>query len=102
VKAPATAGNEVFERYYRVQMNTVELLILFLPSMWLCGRYWSPYLAAIGGVVYLAGRMIYLNAYVKDPASRSLGFGLSMVPILVFLLADVAGAVRILILTHGS
>ena len=31
VAAPATTGNEVFERYFRVQMNTLELLVVLIP-----------------------------------------------------------------------
>lgn len=94
VKAPATTGNEMFERYYRVQMNTLELLIIFLPALWLSAQHWAPYFGAAAGVVYLVGRLVYLRAYVHDPSSRSLGFSLSVVPILLLLLADLAGMIR--------
>ena len=33
VAAPATTGHPVFERYFRVQMNTIEQLVLFLPGL---------------------------------------------------------------------
>jgi len=91
VKAPATAGHPQFERLYRVQMNTLELLVALLPALYLASRYWSPSMVAIGGAVYLLGRMIYWRAYTKDPASRSLGFGLSIFPILAMLLATLVG-----------
>jgi glutathione S-transferase len=35
IKAPATAGHPDFERAFRVQMNTLESMPLFLPSLWL-------------------------------------------------------------------
>ena len=92
VSAPAITGHEMFERYYRVQMNTLELLIVFLPALWLAARYWSPAGMAALGAVYVAGRFVYLKAYVKDPASRSLGYGLSIGPALVLLLAGLVGA----------
>lgn len=96
VAAPATTGHPVFERYYRVQMNTVEALLIFLPGLWLAAKYWPPGYAAILGVVYLVGRFLYLNAYVKDPKTRSLGFSLSMLPALVLVLAALVGALRAL------
>lgn len=93
VKAPATTGHEIFERYYRVQMNTLELLILFVPALWIAALYWSPaWMAAIGSL-YLVGRLIYLRAYVVDPAKRGPGFGLSYLPIIVLVLAGFAGIV---------
>ena len=35
VRAPATTGPEEFERAYRVQMNTLENAVIFLPALWL-------------------------------------------------------------------
>jgi len=93
VKAPATTGNEIFERYYRVQMNTLELLVIFLPSIYLAAKYWSPAWIAPVGAVYLVGRVVYFRSYIKEPASRSLGFGLSALPMLVLLTASLVGLV---------
>ena len=94
VAAPATTGHPIFERYYRVQMNTVESLIVFLPALWLAARYWPPKYAALLGVIYLIGRVVYLVAYVSDPRKRSLGFSLSMVPAIVLVIAALIGAIR--------
>jgi len=88
VKAPAIAGHEMFERAYRVQMNTLELLILLLPGLYLGATYWSPVYSAIAGAVYIVGRVIYWRSYMAEPKSRSLGFALSMGPILILLLAS--------------
>ena len=94
IKAPATSGNDMFERYFRVQMNTLELLILFVPALWMAAAYWNPAWVAIVGAVYLIGRALYLRGYVADPKSRSWGFLLSAVPIIVLVLAGTIGVVR--------
>ena len=94
VKAPATTGNEMFERYFRVQMNTIECLFVLLPGLWLAAKYWSPHYVAMVGAVYLVGRILYLRSYVRDPASRSLGYGLSAGPAAILVFAALVGAVR--------
>ncbi len=42
VKAPAVTGNEIFERHFRVQQNTLEQLIAFIPGMYLFSHYFNP------------------------------------------------------------
>jgi uncharacterized MAPEG superfamily protein len=80
LKAPAIVGHEGFERMYRVQMNTLELLIAFLPALFLAAKYWPTSLVAGLGGVYLIGRLAYWRAYVSDPSTRGLGFMMSMLP----------------------
>lgn len=93
VKAPAISGNEHFERAFRVQMNTLEQLVCFLPALLLAASYWpQPYVAA-AGVVYLVGRTLYQRAYVADPSRRSTGFMLTFVPTILLLIASLVGAV---------
>jgi uncharacterized MAPEG superfamily protein len=92
VKAPAITGNEIFERYFRVHQNTLELLIAFIPGLYLFNHYFNPLWGAGLGVVYLIGRQVYSASYVKDPTSRSAGFGLSMLPTLILILAGLVGA----------
>jgi uncharacterized MAPEG superfamily protein len=99
VKAPATTGNETFERLFRIQQNTLELLVVFIPGIYLFSRYWNPLWAAALGVIYLIGRQIYAAAYARDPAKRSLGYGLSFLPVTALLLGGLIGAVWHLI--HG-
>ena len=94
IKAPATTGNEQFERYYRVQMNTLELLVVLLPALWLAATYWSPAIMAGIGAVYLVGRVLYFRGYIQQPTSRTLGFSLSFLPILALLIAALAGIIR--------
>jgi uncharacterized MAPEG superfamily protein len=97
VKAPATTGNEMFERYFRVQMNTLETLVVFLPALWIAALYWSPPLMAAIGAFYLIGRQIYLASYVRAPASRSAGYGLSFLPTAVLAVLGLIGAVQALL-----
>ena len=97
VKAPAISGHEIFERYFRVQQNTLELLIAFIPALWIAAQYWNPTWMAAIGAVFLIGRLLYLRGYVSDPKARSLGFLLSAVPILILVGAGVVGAVRVLL-----
>lgn len=93
VNGPAVTGHEMFERHYRVHYNTLEQLILVVPSMWLFAMHVHALTAAGLGVVYLIGRFVYARAYVKDPASRGIGFGLSIVPTLILMLGSLVGAI---------
>ena len=93
IKAPATTGNDIFERYFRVQQNTLEQLVLFVPGLYLFSHYGNPLWAAALGVVYLVGREIYAATYVKNPGKRSLGYALTALPILVLLAGGLLGAV---------
>lgn len=86
VSAPAVSGNEHFERYFRVQQNTMEQLVIFLPAMysfaWSAEAIgWPGYqLAALLGLVWIFGRFIYARAYVSDPKKRGAGFMLTFLP----------------------
>ena len=94
VAAPATSGNEMFERVYRVQMNTLEMLVVFVPALWMAASYWSPAAMACIGAVYLLGRVIYFRAYTQAPKTRTLGFALSFLPMVILLGAALAGVVK--------
>ncbi len=93
VKAPALTGHAQFERIYRVHMNTLELLVAFLPLLYIAAKSWPAWAVSGIGGVYLLGRFVYWRTYVHDPAKRSLGFLLSAGPILVLALASLAAAV---------
>lgn len=94
VAAPATTGNEAFERVFRVHANTTEQLVMFLPPMWICAHYWNPAWVAALGVLFIIGRFVYSKAYITDPKSRSLGFMLTFIPIFWFLVGTLVGAIR--------
>ena len=92
VSAPAIQGNEQFDRVFRVQMNTMEQLICFLPALLLANVYWSDIFVALVGVVYLVGRMIYRQTYIADPAKRTVGFLLTIGPTFILLIMALIGA----------
>jgi uncharacterized MAPEG superfamily protein len=94
VKAPAVTGHETFDRYFRVHQNTLELLVVFVPAIWLFGIYVDPTWAALLGLVYLVARVLYLRGYVADPAKREVGFALSVLPVFVLLAGALWGAGR--------
>ncbi len=100
VEAPAAAGHPIFERYFRVQMNTLELLVMFLPALWLGSLYVRPIWSLLLGVLYLLGRMLYLRGYIADPKKRGPGYVLSILPIVVLLIIALVGCIRQLILFH--
>lgn len=93
VKAPAVTGHPVFERYYRVHMNTLEQLMVFIPSILIFGYFGNATVAAGLGVVFLIGRLLFLFGYVKDPAKRGLGFVVGFLPTVVLLIGGLVYAV---------
>lgn len=93
LKAPAMTGDEGFERMYRVQMNTLELLVVFLPALYLASRHLPALPVAAIGLVFVIGRFIYWRAYVSDPSSRSLGFLLSFLPVFALCILTLLGIV---------
>ena len=94
VEAPAVSGNEQFERRFRVQMNTLEQLILLLPTLWLCAAWVGDLYATIGAILWSIGRIVYATTYIKDPKKRSLGFVLTLVPTLVMGIAVAVTAIK--------
>ena len=93
IKAPAVTGHEIFERTYRVQMNTLEQIALILPALWLFAAYVCDVGAGIGALVWVLGRSYYAWAYVRDPAKRGPGFGISMAASGVLWLGALVGIV---------
>jgi glutathione S-transferase len=76
IKAPAITGNDDFERVFRVQMNTLEWLPIFLPSLWLFAIYISDPVAAVIGLLWIAGRALYMTGYSQAANKRGRGFGI--------------------------
>jgi len=90
-------GHEIFDRYFRVHQNTLELLVAFVPAIWLFGMYVYPTWAALLGLVFVVARVLYLRGYVTDPAKREVGFALSVLPVSVLLVGALWGAGRSLL-----
>jgi glutathione S-transferase len=75
VKVPAISGNPDFERVFRVQANTLEWMPIFLPSLWLFAIYISDPFAALLGLVWIGGRILYMTGYSQAADKRGRGFG---------------------------
>jgi glutathione S-transferase len=97
VKAPATTGNEMFERYNRVHQNTMEQLVMFLPSLFTFASFVSEIWAAVVGVVFIIGRAVYFNLYIADPDKRGTGVLISMLATAVLILGSLIGAIMKLV-----
>jgi len=74
VAAPAVSGDPIFERHYRIQMNTLEWLPIQLVGLWMFAIYVNDLGAAVLGVIWIVGRALYARAYLADPKKRTVGF----------------------------
>jgi uncharacterized membrane protein YecN with MAPEG domain len=95
-------GDPVFERHVRVQANTQEWLVVFVPSLWMFAMYWPQLFAVVLGVIWILGRVIYALSYVQDPKNRHVGFGLQALATLALLAGAVIGAFRVMAITGGG
>lgn len=93
VSAPAMTGDERWECLSRVQMNTVEQMVLFLPALWLAAPFIGDRYAAALGAVWIVGRLVYSNAYLNNPKKRGLGMTMTFAPTVVLLVAALVRAV---------
>jgi glutathione S-transferase len=93
IVAPATTGNPDFERVFRVQMNTLEWMPIFLPLLWLFAYYVSDRGAAVLGLSWCVGRIVYIMGYSKAATSRGPGFGIQAAVCLVLMIGAVLGIV---------
>ena len=93
VAAPATTGHPDFERRFRVQQNTVEQLVIFLPALFLFARFMNASLAAVLGLVFILGRALYARGYIVDPARRGPGFLLTFGANVILLLGGIVGVI---------
>ncbi|MEY3660934.1 MAG: hypothetical protein RLZZ169_1760 [Pseudomonadota bacterium] len=104
IPAPAMSGHPVFERHLRVEQNTKEQLLVFIPAIfmfaWQGQQVGVPYAtegAAALGVIWLIGRGLYARAYVRDPQRRGPGFMLTALPSMLLLLATLVAVFRSLL-----
>ncbi|HZC86898.1 MAG TPA: MAPEG family protein [Steroidobacteraceae bacterium] len=99
VPAPAMSGHEVFDRYFRAQMNTLEQLVVFLPSLWLFAHYINAWAAVLLGLLFIVGRALYFRGYVQAAESRHAGFVLSAIPNVTLLSGALIGVSRAILLS---
>ena len=97
VKAPAVTGHPEFEKRFRAQQNTLEQLMLFLPSLWVFSLAVSPFWGGLIGLGFVVGRILYVAGYVRDPASRELGFAVGAAATAILLLGGLGGVPKIMI-----
>lgn len=102
VKAPAVSGAPEFERAFRVQMNTLEQFVIFLPLLWLATVYpvVSGYLAPGLGLLWLIGRILFASGYMADPAKRGLGFNVGAAAVLGLLILSTIGIAHAWLVTR--
>jgi uncharacterized membrane protein YecN with MAPEG domain len=93
VAAPATYGHAEFERFFRIQQNTLEQLVIFLPALFMFAYFVSTLFAAVLGMVFVVGRALYARGYAVDPAKRGPGFLLTIVANVLLLLGGLVGAI---------
>lgn len=95
IEAPAVTGHPEFERAYRVQMNTVEQMVIFLPALWLATTYFTmlAWLPAVIGLIWVIARFLYMQAYVADPKTRGTGAALTGLASLVLIVLAIIGIV---------
>lgn len=90
VQSPATTGNINFERAFRAHQNTIEQLVIFLPCLWLGAAFIGDLLAGTLGLVWVGGRLLFVNAY-EAGESRFLGMWMTMLPTMGLFLAALFG-----------
>jgi len=91
VSAPKTTGNETWERYFRVQQNTLEQLIIFVPAMIAFTQYVSATWVILPGILFIIGRQVYAFLYIKNPTSRGPGMVLSFFSNIALVLGSIIG-----------
>ncbi len=70
VEAPATTGNPDFERYFRVHVNTLEALIVFVPAVWIFSLTVNYHFGVALGLLFVVARIIYASGYLSAAAKR--------------------------------
>ena len=96
ILAPAMTGDPALERTIRAHLNTLEWLPIFLPSLWLFAIYWNVTAAALLGVVWIVGRVIYFVGYVAATPKRFPGFFIQALAVSVLLLGALGRIIYLL------
>jgi glutathione S-transferase len=95
VKLPAMSGHPDFERIYRVQMNTLEWMPIFLPLLWLSAIYFSDLASAAVGFLWVVGRILYFRGYSAAVEKRFLGFLIQATACILLFIGAVTGLLAV-------
>lgn len=93
VPAPATTGDPMFERYFRVHQNTMEQLVVFVPALILFADYVNVLAAIILGALFIVARAVYAAGYIRDPEKRELGATATFIINAVLLIGALIGII---------
>ena len=93
IAAPATSGHPDFERIFRVQQNTLEPLVAFIPSFVLFAQYVSPNWAAGIGMVWIIGRIWFALGYYAAAEKRGPGFMITFFALVLLLGGAIVGII---------
>jgi glutathione S-transferase len=74
VVAPETTGPDGFNRVYRAHVNSLEQLVAMLPVLWIFAAAVGDRWAALLGLIWLIGRVLYVIAYKDAANKRGTGF----------------------------
>ena len=96
VNAPACDGDENFARLFRVQQNTLEQLIIFIPASYAFAYYLSALWVLVPGMVFILGRFLYSMEYLKDPKTRTPGMALTLLANVVLVLGALFGLLKVM------
>ena len=94
IKAPAMTGHDEFERAVRVQMNTIEGAIAFLPALWVAAIWFGGWIPPVVGFVWVMGRVIYMLGYMAAPEKRSTGFMIQGLALIALIILAIWGIVQ--------
>jgi uncharacterized membrane protein YecN with MAPEG domain len=93
VRLPEVTGPDGFNRVFRVHMNTLESLPLFLPLLWLSAATWGDVWAGALGAAWVVGRFLFAWGYYRAVSLRVCGFGISNTVCVVMLVSCAYGVI---------
>ena len=92
---PAMTGSPELDCALRVQGNTLEQIVIFLPSLWLAALYFQGWIPPLIGLVWCLGRVIFALTYKPaNPGKRFIGFQLTVFPTLILVILAGIGIVQ--------
>ncbi len=95
IQPPAMSGHPEVERALRVQGNTLEQVVIFLPLLWVATLYFHAvgWLAPLLGLVWCVGRLVYAQGYMIAPEKRELGFIITAIGSVGLLILSIWGLI---------